>query len=364
MVRISRSVAPCLGVAFLIAACGSDSPKTSVSTASSPGPSASSGASSGSSGGTAGTPPPTTAADASTPNGPSTLLPGSDSGLPTSTDATPPGADAAAVSTGVLPPITDPGAAGPFTPTETQNTGPSGNYTTIAPMELGQGGIKNPILVFGPGAGAWPAIYQTLLNHIASHGFVIVAYNSTPQGPELQTAMDWIVSESTRQGSIYFNKVDTTKIAAAGQSAGSLAVFNIANDPRLTTTIHINGGTFAPHTAEKNLVKVAEFICGDDPDGGYAGDEARPNCDADFQMATTPIWNGDVIGASHTTIIDNPLGGTSPTDPLKKPFLAATVAWLRWQLAGDQTMKSLFVGSNCGYCQQTSTWTVQQKNLQ
>jgi hypothetical protein len=241
--------------------------------------------------------------------------------------------------------------AGPYTVTETQNVGPNNKYTTIAPMEIGQDGIKNPIVIW-------------------AHGFVIVAYNSTPQGPELTTAMDWIVSESTRMGSVYFGKVDTTKIAAAGQSAGSLAVFNIAGDKRLTTTLHINGGTFAPHTAVANLVKPAQFICGDDPskvggDGTYKGDEARPNCDIDFMMATTAVWYGDVIGASHTTVIDNPLTpGDGGIDPVKQQFLAATAAWLRWQLAGDLTMKSRFVGASCGFCTETMAWTVQQKNLQ
>jgi hypothetical protein len=291
-----------------------------------------------------------------------------DSGPGASADATlsADGMTGSSASTGVLPPVSDPGATGPFTPTETQNTGPNSQYTTFAPMELGQGGIKNPILVWSPGAGASPAIYQTLLTHIASHGFLVISYNSTAQGPELTTAIDWIVAQAMQQGSPYYNKVDTTKIAAGGQSAGSLATFNIAGDKRLTTTLHINGGTFPPHTAVMNLVQPAEFICGDYADGGdgtWVGDMARPNCDADFQLATAPVWNGDVIGASHTTIIDNPLTPSTTPNPLKKPFLAATVAWLRWKLAGDQTMKSSFVGSSCGFCLQTSTWTVQQKNL-
>jgi hypothetical protein len=269
----------------------------------------------------------------------------------------------------VLPPITDPGATGPFGIAETDNVGPGNNYTVIAPMQLGQNGIKNPILVWSPGAGANPAIYQTLLNHIASHGFVVVSYNSTAQGSDMTAGIDWIVSQSTTQGSAYYNTVDTTKIAAGGQSAGSLATFAIANDTRLTTTLHINGGTFAPHTDVSNLVYPAEFICGDDPDGGDGltqGDLARPNCDIDFQMATAPVWYGDVIGSTHTTVIDDAYGsgfGTSPMDPLKKQYLAAAAAWLRWQLAGDLTMKALFVGANCGFCLQTSTWTVQQKNL-
>jgi hypothetical protein len=272
--------------------------------------------------------------------------------------------------TGTLPAISDPAQPGHFTPTETDNVGPNGDYTTIEPKELGEGGVKHPILIWGPGAGASPGIYQALLNHIASHGFVIVSYNSTPQGPELLTAIDWIVAESMRNGSPYFGKLDTSKIAAGGQSAGSLAVFAVANDPRWTTTLHINGGTFDPHTDVMNLRAPALFVCGDDPsktggDGTWQSDMARPNCDIDFMNATTPVWYGDVIGSSHTTVIDNPLNDPStPADPLKVHYLAASAAWLRWQLAGDQVMKAMFIGPNCGFCMQTSVWEVQQKNLQ
>ena len=133
--------------------------------------------------------------------------------------------------------------------------------------------------------------------------------------------------------------------------------------------MHLNGGTFAPHTDEMNLVKPALFVCGDDPsvsggDGTSVSDLARPNCDVDFMNATTPVWYGDVIGASHTTVIDNPLTGKmAGMDPLAKQFFASTVEWLRWQLAGDQTAASWFLGPSCGFCMETMLWKVQQKNL-
>jgi hypothetical protein len=124
------------------------------------------------------------------------------------------------------------------------------------------------------------------------------------------------------------------------------------------------------HRARSSSMRgfAALFICGDDPDAGMGdgfsvGDVARPNCDADFQLATTPVWYGDVIGSSHTTIVDDAFGQASADEPLKKAYLAATVAWLRWQLAADQTMKPLFVGADCGYCKQTSTWKLQSKKL-
>jgi hypothetical protein len=50
--------------------------------------------------------------------------------------------------------------------------------------------------------------------------------------------------------------------------------------------------------------------------------------------------------------------------PLKNEYLGATVAWLRYQLAGDEVMKALFIGPSCGYCTQPKLWKVQQKDLQ
>lgn len=270
------------------------------------------------------------------------------------------GGGSATPSTGIFPPVTDPGVSGPFTPTTTGSTGPNGNYTAFYPKELGQDGVKNPIVIWGDGATLTPTSYLTLLNHLVSHGFAILAYNATPQGSDMTAAIDWMVAEDARQGSIFYGKLDPTKIASMGHSAGSLATFAIANDPRLTTTMHLDGGTMSPHTDAKNLVKPAAFICGDSGgDGLITGDVARPNCDIDFQNATTPVWYGDIVGASHLTVT-----GSSATDPKLKAFLTATAAWLRWQLAADQTMKAFFVPSaTCTLCTQTSVWTVQEKDL-
>jgi hypothetical protein len=128
---------------------------------------------------------------------------GSDSGALSSSDASALNTDG---STGVLPPTTDPGAMGPFAFAETYNVGPGNNYSVIAPMMLGQNGIKNPILVWSPGAMANPALYQTLLNTIASHGIVVVSYNETAQGPDMTAGIDWIIPQSTTQGSPYYNR--------------------------------------------------------------------------------------------------------------------------------------------------------------
>jgi len=271
-------------------------------------------------------------------------------------------------ATGTLPAIEDPAKPGQFTPVWEEGKGPGSNYTTITPKELAQSELKHPILIWGPGAGAYPEIYKSLLDHIATHGFVIVSYNTTPQGPELNEGIDWILEESKREGSPFYNRLDTDKIAMGGQSAGSLATFQAGGDERLTTTLHINGGTFDGNVSQ--LKKPALFICGDDPavsggDGTWESDLARPNCDRDFETIDIPVWYGVVVGSSHTTVIDNSMSGMPAGAPeIKQAYLAANAAWLRWQLAGDETMKAFFVGSDCTYCKDKATWLVQQKKLQ
>ena len=264
------------------------------------------------------------------------------------------------LSDGIFPPVSDPGVAGPYTPTTTLTTGPSNNYTIFAPKELGQGGIKSPIIIWGDGggggspAGGYPAVFSNL----SSHGFLTIGYNGTPAASDMTTALTWIIAQATDSTSPYYNKIDPTKIAAMGHSSGSTATFAIANDPRLTTTMHLDGGTLPPHTDLKNLVHPAAEICGDSGGNGVTtGDEARTYCDYDFANATTPLWYGDVIGAAHITIT----GSDPTTDPKLKAFVTGITGWVLWQLAGNTKMKAFFLPAptGCTLCKETTIWNVQ-----
>jgi hypothetical protein len=255
--------------------------------------------------------------------------------------------------TGTLPAVTDLAKPGPYTPAT--GPGPSG-YVLFYPKELGKDGVKHPIVTWGPGAAETASSFTTLLKHFASHGFAVISYDGTPDGQELVKGVDYMVAENGRDGSMFFGKLDTTKVSSGGHSAGSLATFKIAADKRLTTTMHLCGGTFDPHTDIKNLHAPALFICGDSGgDGLISGDVARPNCDIDFMNVTVPVFYGNPKGAAHM----------SPTEigdaTLRSKFAAACVGWLRWQLAGDETQKSMFIGASCTLCKDTS-WTTQQKN--
>jgi hypothetical protein len=255
---------------------------------------------------------------------------------------------------GKLPPASDLKQPGPFTPTSTP--GPAG-YVLFHPQELGEGGVKHPIVVWGPGAVENAGMFTTLLNHLASHGFAVISYDATPQGPELTEALDWMIEENGRADSPFYQKLDAGKVAVGGHSAGSLATFRIGADARLTTTLHISGGTFDPHTDIENLHAPALFICGEPPvDGLLVGDVARPNCDIDFENASVPVFYGVTKGASHMTPTE--IGDAT----LRSHQIAAMTGWLRWQLADEASLASMFAGGSCTLCSDPA-WTVQQKGF-
>jgi hypothetical protein len=264
---------------------------------------------------------------------------------------------------GPFTPVTDFKAMGPYAGTELDTTGPNMNFTVYLPKELAPNGAKNPIVMWMSGGSTGPTLYP-LLPLLATHGFVVLASNTIPGigaeldlGMEMKTAIDWAIAESTREGSPFIGKIDTTKIAAMGYSMGSLATFTIANDPRLTTTVHISGGNMVAERVN-NLHAPAAFFCGiPNPDCSNIlatdCDIAAANCDIDFTMAKTSVFYGNFSGG-HLGIL---------TAPTQDQIQAEVVAWLRWQLMADTTIKPRFVGPDCGVCK-NSNWKVQQKNLQ
>jgi hypothetical protein len=292
----------------------------------------------------------------------------SSSGASASDDASAPAgggvphSDAAAgeggTSTGSFPAITgDAGAPGPYATSVKSGAGPNGDGTVYYPTSFGPDGLKNPIFVWDPGSGIQGTMYASLLTELASQGFAAYACNaSSTAGTEVKDGIDWMVAQNTTQGSIFFGKLDTTKIAAGGHSLGSLAVFANAADTRLTTTIHISGGTMdSAHAAVANLHGSTLYLCGKTESGSdnglTSGDLAAPNCAGDYAVTKVPVFYGQ---------------NTSPGDPGSHAFgwesdFGAFTAWLRWYLMGDTTQKGMFLGASCGLC--ASPWIPMSKNF-
>jgi len=291
------------------------------------------------------------------------VTPNSEAGSPQ--DAGPAAPGDAASAGGSLPPVKDLAQAGPYGNTVLMNVGPSNNYAVYMPKDPLPSGVKSPLVGWVSG-GATTHDWYTLLPHLASHGFTVITSNTSPSigaevelGREMIAGIDWVSAENARQGSQLFGKVDLKKIAASGYSMGSLATFTIANDPRLTTTVHISGGNMGGDTL-RNLRAPAAFICGTPNPSctpldilSESCDIAAANCDMDFAGATTSVFYANFPGG-HLGVM---------TSPHQERISAMVLAWLRLYLTGDSAQKRLFVGSGCGYCSD-SNWKVQQKKLE
>jgi dienelactone hydrolase len=249
-----------------------------------------------------------------------------------------------------------------------------------------------PIVAWANGACANNgALFQHFLTEIASHGYFIVAIGpigstqrpagppasaaSTPPAPpapgkgpmdvpqaskssQLIDAIDWAEQENARRGGPYFERLDTRKIAIMGQSCGGLQAIAASADPRTTATGVWNSGTYMPDGTRRyapatrpDLAKLHApvlYVTGD------ARDQANPNATENFAtLQGIPVFRAAEQGVTHGGTYREPGGGS---------FGKVAVAWLDWQLKGDQRAATMFRGKDCTLCT-NAQWLVQKKNI-
>lgn len=286
----------------------------------------------------------------------------------------------------------DQGGTGPYKAIMTVDSSLH-THTIYRPVDLSSFGGDNllPIVVWGNGACANIGNrFRYFLTEIASNGYFIAAIgpvesqwvegnvSTTPPGEEppepvdpadrappsswtqLIDAMDWATAENGREGSIYYGKLDPGKIAVMGQSCGGLQAIRASADPRTTVSGIWNSGTFpddsdmvlagaeATKASLKDLHAPVAFITGDESDMAYT------NSNADFAVVDhVPVLRAYKKGLGHSRHYRAPGGG---------PFGEVAVAWLDWQLKGDEAARSWFVGDACKLCEDPD-WFVDSKNL-
>jgi hypothetical protein len=222
---------------------------------------------------------------------------------------------------GKLPIVTTTDGVGPFKEVvKVKNTPPGG--WMIYPKDIGKDGIKHPLFVFGPGGGTTPDTYEQMGMHwdrYGSYGFVIyVLPQSTGDGAAMKSGLDWLIKQNDEMASPLYQKLDVTKVCAAGHSQGSITTFDFMPDDRVTTTIHISGGSF-DGMGSSHLKNDTMFLCG--PDGN--ADVAEPQCETDFANTKVPTFYTKIQGSSHLT-----------SGRLGWP---AIIAWMLWHLADQET---------------------------
>lgn len=267
-------------------------------------------------------------------------------------------------------------------------------HTLYHPQDLAALGERRlPIVVWGNGACLNVGNrFRGFLTEIASHGFLVLAlgpigpaeaevagspYRGPPApgspaarqraegaGPPLLDgqpliaadttarqmidAIDWALAEHARPGSRWHGRLDPQRVAVMGQSCGGLQAIDAARDPRVTTLGVWNSGLF-PDDRRTALLAGATVTKADLPAlrlpalyiSGDRSDQAFPNADDDSARLAGPVFRAWLEGTGHRGTYAQPNGGD---------YAPVAVAWLRWQLQGDDVAARWFKGSACSLC--------------
>ncbi len=250
----------------------------------------------------------------------------------------------------------------------------------------------SPIVTWGNGTGADPSDYSTLLSHLASWGFTVIASTlpNTGSGRELLEGAHYLVGADDRMGGPYFHHLSVHEVAAVGHSQGATGAVRAAE----------LGGSFVSTVVVFSLPWNGQGPAGSTWDRPVDGPEplgwsgANPDCATALDCWPDPsrlrlptflistrgpldavIANPDVercyfeeikaraaLGlvsrsdgkrADHLSIEDTTAGGNPGG------LLAYTTAWLLAELRHDPTAAGLFFGSRASMLED-ATWSGSQ----
>jgi hypothetical protein len=227
----------------------------------------------------------------------------------------------------------DPMKKGPWTPTMKAGSGPSGQSTLFYPTDLGKDGVKHPVFHWGCGAGSQPSQYADHLNLLASYGFVIIA-NASGSNPA-KASLDWMLAENDKPDSIFYQKLDPTRVGIGGHSLGALETFSSAADPRLSLYVLVCGGCMSGTggCGAKDIHAPSIFLGGE-------GEGGTMNFEGDYaEIPSSPSVFVTKTDTDHIYCARN--------------NLAPWVAFMRWQWCGEQQWAKEFMPGGT-YCK--SPW--------
>ena len=251
------------------------------------------------------------------------------------------------------PAVNDYAARGPFAVTRESNTGPGAGYDIFRPTQLGGDGRRHPIVSWANGTLFDIPDYQKLLEHWASHGFLVICghTNSTAGGATHKAGIDWLVGENARAASAYFGRVDTTKIGAAGHSQGGGATIAAGSNKPGPTGI----------VATLPLMPLLSF----ESDRTVVMRQTAPmlniNASMDNRDPGGAVPNQIFAGAQRE-LVQASYGGVHE-DAMNVAMFRPTLAWFRLHLMADDSARALFYpGTTCGLCQDPAWKQVRHKN--
>jgi pimeloyl-ACP methyl ester carboxylesterase len=166
------------------------------------------------------------------------------------------------------------------------------------PNDLGRGGRRHPVVLWGNGTWLNPAHYEPLLQHLAKQGFIVAAAftSNAGSGREMLAGLDKLTQLNQNAESPFYGHVDVGTVAVHGP---------------------------------------AFFVAGE-RDTTIPPASVRQRFDASTNI---PAVYGEFADADHIT-------PALDAGAMRGPI----TAWLRWHLMVDAVAKRQFVGTDCAYC--------------
>ena len=247
-------------------------------------------------------------------------------------------------------PTAAPGQTGPFATVTERNVGPDGAFTLIRPRDLASSSRMHPLITWGNGTSASPSMYASLLNRLASHGFVVIASNSPNTGSanEMIQGIDWVLAQNQTPGSAMSGKIDPERIGATGHSQGGFGTCVATRDLRIKTIVPLQGFRAPSAKWRGSILAVA---------GGQDTIVAASGVQSGFGRVTSgPAMYAELKSATHLNWMSGSGGAGAEINE-------AVTAWMRAHLMDDAALRPYFYGSSCRYCT-SSAWTVRHKDME
>jgi len=225
-----------------------------------------------------------------------------------------------------------------------EHTGWDGGGILAYPKRLSET-QKHGVVVWGPGGGTEPGAYGGMIHRLASHGFVVIALKESPgNASQGKPALDWLEKKNKDPNDPLYNKLDMTKVGCSGHSMGGLESEQmVIQDSRVITAMLNNSGDLG-HTAMSQVSpqKTIGIVYGE-------GGMERPNAEADYNNngVKAPACLIKMTGGQGTECQQGECGWGHGSGPWGG--MAATVAWMRWHLGGEDFRKADFVGTSGRY---------------
>lgn len=241
--------------------------------------------------------------------------------------------------------------------------------TIFRPADL-SGDVKFPIFLWGEGGCSQNGLSnKAAMGEIASWGYFVVA-DGTPSSGAAKTSssnmgdpkqfygyLDWLFAQNKNSCSAYYEKLDTTKVAADGFSCGGLMSINASGDPRFTAIGYTSSGLFSADQALYKKIHTPIKILNGGPESA-GNDMAYENGARDFTDMSK-------VGIKVLYYVKTSAGHGGDLSNGKGDFNTINLAWLNWQLKGDTgaTGKALLIGESCKFCK-NSGWEFKTANLE